>query len=124
MAYATLSDVQSRMTRTLSQTEQAVVTTLLDDAAVIIDAYKESAAANAKKIVSCRMVARAIGSGDSDIPMGATQGSMSAMGYSQSWSMATGSTVGELYISSAEKKILGGGNLIGSHSPVEDLCEE
>ena len=121
MAYATIEDVQARMTRTLSEDERAVCANLLDDAVAIINAYNEDAYEENKKIVSCRMVARAIGDGtDAGIPMGATQGSMSALGYSQSWTIGSGA-VGELYLSKLEKKLLGVGNKIGSHSPVEDL---
>lgn len=123
MAYAEIVDVVSRMTRTLSESERNVCETLLDDAAVLIDSYNSNATAEVKKVVSCRMVIRAIGDGESsDIPIGASQGSMSAMGYSQSWTMSNGST-GELYLSKAEKKMLGVGNRIGSYSPVENLSE-
>lgn len=121
MAYATISDVQDRMTRTMSATEQVVCSTLLEDAAVIIDAYNAEATAEAKKVVSVRMVARVVGDGtDAGVPMGATQGSMSALGYSQSWTIGSGSA-GELYLGKLEKKILGCGNSIGSYSPTEEL---
>ncbi|MBQ1571987.1 MAG: hypothetical protein IIZ78_12725 [Clostridiales bacterium] len=124
MAYATINDVQARLTRTLSADEQTVCASLLDDAAIIIDAYNANASADAKKTVSCRMVARALGDGtDAGIPMGATQGSMSALGYSQSWTIGSGSA-GELYIGKLEKKILGAGNAIGSYSPVQELVPE
>lgn len=124
MAYATISEVQERMTRTLTEAEQSVCFALLDDAAVIIDAYNSEASEQAKKTVSCRMVVRALGDGSSQgIPMGATQGSMSALGYSQSWTLGSGAA-GELYIGKLEKKILGAGESIGSHSPVEDLVSE
>ena len=125
MAYATINDVQARMMRTLDSDEQAVCATLLDDAAILIDSYKPSASADAKKVVSCRMIARAIGDGsDIGVPMGATQGSMSALGYSQSWAMSAGGGVGELYLSKAEKQMLGAGNSIGSYSPVQELAPE
>lgn len=120
MAYATYEDVEARLGRTLSADEQAVVSTLLDDAGVIIDTFNANASADAKKIVSCRMVIRAIGTEDG-IPMGATQGSMSAMGYSQSWTIGTGGSVGELYLSKLDKELLGYGNQIGSYSPVQEL---
>ena len=124
MAYATISDVQSRMTRTMSGAEQSVCSNLLDDAAAIIDAYNEYATEEAKKVVSCRMVVRAIGDGtDAGIPMGATQGSMSALGYSQSWTIGAGSA-GELYLGKLEKKLLGAGDSIGAYSPVEALVPE
>lgn len=121
MAYATWQDVQARTNRDLTESEQAICATLLDDSAVIIDSYNKSASADAKKIVSCRMVQRALGDGDaSGVPIGATQGSMSGLGYSQSWTVSGGGTVGELYLSKLDKKLLGVGNTIGSHSPVED----
>lgn len=124
MAYATVTDVQARMTRTLSASEQTICATLLDDAAVIIDSYNDEASNDIKEVVSCRMVIRSLGDGDESIPMGATQGSMSGLGYSQSWTMGSGGTAGELYISKLEKKMLGVGNRIGSYSPVEELCYE
>lgn len=122
MAYATLADVSARLTRQLNSTEEEVCTALLDDAAVIIDMYVSDASEEAKKVVSCRMVIRALGAGDADIPIGATQGSMSGLGYSQSWTIGSGGgTVGELYLSKLEKQMLGKGNRIGSYSPVEEL---
>lgn len=125
MAYATLQDVQDRMTRTMDAAEQATCTTLLDDVAVLIDAYNADATADAKKVVSCRVVIRALGDGaDTGIPVGASQGSMSALGYSQSWTIGANGSVGELYISKTEKKILGVGNLIGSYSPTEELVAQ
>lgn len=123
MAYATTDDVQARMTRSLSADELAVCASLLDDAAVIIDAYNAQASEGARLVVSCRMVMRALGDGgDAAAPMGATQGSMSALGYSQSWTLSAGGT-GELYIGKLEKTLLGAGNRIGSRSPVEELAK-
>lgn len=120
-AYATTADVQARMSRTMSASEQAICSNLLDDAAVIIDAFNENAKESAKKLVSCRMVMRALGDGESSgVPMGATQGSMSGLGYAQSWTMSNGST-GEVYLSKLEKELLGIGNKIGSYSPIEEL---
>ena len=125
MAYATVSDVEARILRTLSSEEEALCSTLLDDAAVMIDAYNKNASADAKKIVSCNMVIRKIGDGeDSGIPIGATQGSMSGLGYSQSWSMSGGGSTGEMYLAKSDKKLLGAGNSIGSYSPVEGLVYE
>lgn len=119
MAYATYEDVQAR---TSSEIDEALCETLLEDAAVIIDSYNQNASEEAKKVVSCKMVIRAIGNSSVDVPIGATQGSMSALGYSQSWTLSSGST-GELYVSKLEKKLLGVGNQIGSYSPVQELVE-
>ena len=123
MAYATVSDVKARMVRDLSVREETVCATLLDDVAVLIDAYNKAATADAKKIVSCRVVERVLGDGGdgtSSIPIGATQGSVSALGYSQSWTIGAGST-GEMYLNKLEKKLLGTGNSIGSYSPTQEL---
>lgn len=121
MAYATIEDVKARTTRTLSEAEENVCTALLDDAAAIIDATGTSASEAAKMVVSCRMVLRALGDGSTDgIPIGATQGSMSGLGYSQSWTISSGAN-GEVYLSKTEKKLLGLGNAIGSYSPVQEL---
>jgi hypothetical protein len=121
-AYATVTDVTDRMVRELSEKEQTVVGNLLDDAAVLIDAYNVNASPDAKKIVSCRMVIRAIGDGSSDVPAGATQGTISALGYSQTWTMGTNASVGQLYLDRTDKAMLGGGSKIGSYSPVEELA--
>ena len=124
-AYATTSDVQARMLRTMSSDEMNVCATLLDDAAVIIDTYNVNASADAKKTVSCRMVVRALGDGDtSGVPMGASQGSMSGLGYSQSWTMGSGGSAGELYISKLDRRLLGTGDSIGSYSPVQELAPQ
>lgn len=121
MSYATYEDVQARMSRTLSEDEQTICTTLLDDAAIMIDAFNNKAACNIKKVVSCRMVIRALGDGQNmGVPIGATQGSTSGLGYSQSWTVSNGS-VGELYLSKMDKQLLGRGNCIGSYSPVQEL---
>lgn len=123
MAYATYQDVQARMTRTLSESEQAICTNLLDDAAVMIDWFNASATADIKKVVSVRMVMRAMGDGETGVPVGATQGSMSGLGYAQSWTISGGSN-GEVYLSKLEKQMLGEGNSIGSYSPIEELVPQ
>lgn len=120
-AYATVQDVQARMTETMSSSEQTLCGTLLDDAAVMIDTVAKDASADAKKIVSCRMVIRAMAS-DDGVPLGATQGSMAAGGYSQSWTVGSGGTVGELYLGRTDRQILGAGNRIGSYSPAEEMA--
>ena len=120
--YATIQDVAAGF-RPLTASEQTIASQLLIEAAIIIDAYNSLASADAKNVVSCRMVRRSIGS-SGDVPIGASQGSMSALGYSQSWTMgATGST-GELYLNRMDKKLLGAGNAIGSYSPIQELVPQ
>lgn len=120
--YATVQDVAAGF-RPLTASEEQIASRLLVESAIIIDAYNANASADAKNIVSCRMVRRSIGS-SGDTPIGASQGSMSALGYSQSWTMgATGST-GELYLNRMDKKLLGAGNAIGSYSPIQELVPQ
>lgn len=120
--YATVEDVQARMSRQMATDEEAVCEKMLEDAAVIIDAYNPCAKEVNKFLVSCRMVVRAIGDGgDIGVPMGATQGSMSALGYSQSWTLGSGAA-GELYLGKIEKKLLGASDRIGSYSPTQELA--
>ena len=117
MAYATVAQVEAGF-RSLSADEESVCCALLCEAAVIIDVYNSAASADVKQVVSCRMVRRAIGAGDTNtaVPMGATQGSMTAGPYSQSWTMSNGST-GELYLGRVEKKLLGVGDRLGVSNP-------
>lgn len=115
MTYATIQDVEKRLT--IPEDQEQTCQALLEDAAVIIDSYNAKASLDAKRVVSIRMVTRALDAGD--IPTGATQGSISALGYSQSWTVGTG-TVGELYIGKTEKKLLGVGDKIGARSPLEE----
>ena len=123
--YATVADVEARMLRELSTDEESVCSTLLEDAAVMIDAAAPNASADAKKVVSCRMVIRALGDGSSaGVPMGATQGSMSGLGYSQSWTIGAGGGAGELYLGKADRQLLGCGNAIGSYSPTQELVPQ
>ena len=122
MTYAEVQDVEAGF-RALSKEEQARCAALLGEAAFIIDAYNKGADVEAKRLVSCRMVRRQLGEGEDGVsfPMGATQGTATALGYSQSWTMSGGSS-GELYLSKLEKRLLGIGSRIGAHSPLEDLC--
>ena len=121
VTYATVADVQARMTRDLSADEEAVCGTLLEDAAVLIDTVAPNASAAAKKTVSCRMVLRNLGSGEVSVPMGATQGSQSALGYSQSWTISSGGAAGELYLNRTDRRLLGLGDKIGAYSPTAEL---
>ena len=122
MLYAEVQDVEAGF-RALSKEEQTRCVALLSEAAVIIDHYNPDADADTKRVVSCRMVRRPLGEGEDGVsfPMGATQGTATALGYSQSWTMGSGSS-GELYLSKLEKKLLGVGSKIGARSPLEDLC--
>lgn len=122
MTYANVLDVQKRMVRTLSEDELDVCATMLEDAGALIDSVNAEASLHVKKIVSCRIVIRALGDGSSTgVPLGATQGTQSALGYSQSWTIGSGGGVGELYLSKVDRQYLGKSNQIGSYSPVQAL---
>lgn len=124
-SYATIEDVQVRMSREMTESEEELCNTLLEDAKVMIDAYNANASNDAKLVVSCRMVIRVLGDGESlGTPLGASQGSQSALGYTESWTMSSGGSVGELYIAKSEKKLLGVGNSIGSYSPVQEMVRD
>ena len=120
MTYAEVFDVEAGF-RALSKDEKARCAALLSEAAIIIDAYNPDAGEDAKRLVSCRMVRRQLGESDSEggvsFPMGSTQGTATALGYSMS-----GGSSGELYLSKLEKKLLGVGSRVGARSPLEDLC--
>lgn len=115
-SYATVEQVEAGF-RLLTADEKAICSQLLDEAAIQIDAIAPDADPGAKAVVSCRMVRRAIAASSAgDFPVGATQGTMSAGGYSQSWTMSSGST-GELFIGKTERLLLGTGNRIGASNP-------
>lgn len=120
--YAKFEDIQARCDKVINCEEKCDA--LLEDAAIIVDAYNKLASADAKKIVSCNMVIRAIGGGeDTQVPVGANQGTMSALTYSQSWSYTNGAS-GELYLSKLDKKLLGFGRNIRFVNPLEGSAKE
>ena len=124
MTYAEVFDVEAGF-RALSKDEQTRCAALLSEAAIIIDAYNPDAGEDTKRLVSCRMVRRQLGDGEGGVslfPTGASQGSASALGYSQTFSMSGGS-VGELYLSKLEKQLLGAGNKLGARSPLEEMTK-
>lgn len=122
MSYAEVTDVEKGF-RALSDDEKTAADALLSDAGVIVDAYNINASDDAKRVVSCRMVRRVLGDGAemSAFPIGSTQGSISAMGYSQSWQT---SASGELYLSKLDKKLLGVGDAIGASNPLGVLAND
>lgn len=122
MQYANICDVSYGF-RELNDAETFRCYALLEEAALLIDAYNPQADPDRKKLVTLRMVRRQLDANNSEAisyPTGATQGSASAFGYSQSWTVSGGS-VGELYLSKLEKRLLGVGNRIGCCNPLEVL---
>ena len=119
MAYATYEDIRKRKGTDISDTNYVMA--LLEDAAIIIDAYNRNATDETKKLVSCNMFIRTIGRREEGVPIGTTQTTTTAMVYSQTWTNANGS--GELYLTKLDKKILGVGNRIGYTNPYSGLIQ-
>ena len=119
MTYANVAQVEAGF-RTLTADERTACEEMLEEAALLIDAYNDQASLDVKRIVSCRIIRRALGNGSASVPIGATQGSMTAGPYTQSWTMSGGST-GELYLGRTDKKLLGVGNQIGFSNPFREV---
>ena len=119
MAYADVSDIEARW-RALSTDEQARAAVLLDDASVqlsrlvTVDDSDQSQAA-ALKMVSCNMVIRVMSAGTSAM-FGATNASMTGGPYSQSWTYE--SPMGDMYLTKAERALIGvSSTVIGTIPP-------
>lgn len=123
MAYATTQMVEAGF-RELTPDEEDRCAALLEEAAVMIDACGSTAQDEIKALVSCRMVRRALGDSDTTIPLGATQGTIAAGGYSQSWTVGANGSTGELYFGRLEKKLLGISDSIGAGNPLGALVPE
>ena len=116
--YATVHQVEAGF-RTLNDDEMDKCNALLEEAAILIDAVAKNASVDSKCVVSFRIVRRSLGDGSEvTVPLGATQGSMSALGYSQSWTISNGSA-GELYLGKTDRILLGLSNKIGLSVPYE-----
>ena len=107
MAYADVSDLESRW-RELTDDEQARAAVLLDDASAMLDALvavddTDEQQMALLKIVTCNMVQRSM-STDGDT-YGVSQQSMTAVGFSQQYTYAN--PTGDLYITKTEKRMLG-----------------
>lgn len=111
MAYATYEDLQARW-RTLTESEQATATVLLDDAAAIIDAYvlidtENEGQMERAKYVSCSMVRRSMMASESDL-VGINQASATMGPFSQQATFTN--PTGDLYLTAQEKAMLGAGS--------------
>lgn len=108
MAFADVSDLESRW-RELSTEEEARANVLLGDASAILSAlvtvdnsdYEQS---ELLKMVCCDMVIRAMSATASDA-FGVSQTSMTAGPYTQSFSYSNPS--GDMYLTRLEKRLLG-----------------
>lgn len=108
MAYAEVSDIESRW-RELSTDKQSRASVLIDDASAMLTALvdvdsDDSEQAQLLKQVCCSMVIRAMSATEADA-FGASQMSMTAGPYTQSWNYANPS--GDMYLTRLEKRLLG-----------------
>lgn len=108
MAYAEVSDIELRW-RTLDETEQTRAAALIDDASAMLDALVDVDDDNHEQCellqaVCCNMVIRAMSATGAD-SFGASNMSMTAGAYSQSWTYANPS--GDMYLTKMEKRLLG-----------------
>lgn len=108
MAFADVSDIESRW-RELSTDEEARAATLIDDASAMLSALvvvdeTDEEQAELLKMVCCNMVIRAMSASEYDA-FGASQMSMTAGPYSQQWTYANPS--GDMFITKMEKRLLG-----------------
>ena len=108
MAYAEVSDIETRW-RDLSTDEEARATALIDDASAMLDQLVDVDAADGAqlqllKIVCCNMVIRAMSASEYDA-FGASQMSMTAGPYTQQFTYSNPS--GDMYLTKMEKRLLG-----------------
>ena len=108
MAFAVVSDIESRW-RELSTDEEARATTLIDDASAMLSALvavdeTDEEQAELLKMVCCNMVIRAMSASEYDA-FGASQMSMTAGPYTQQFTYANPS--GDMYLTKMEKRLLG-----------------
>ena len=126
MAFAEVSDIESRW-RELSTDEQSRASVLIDDASAMLTALvdvdtDDTEQAQLLKQVCCSMVIRAMSATEADA-FGASQMSMTAGPYSQSWNYANPS--GDMYLTKLEKRLLGiTSGYIGSIRPKIGHCDD
>lgn len=126
MAFAEVSDIESRW-RELSTTEQTRASVLIDDASAMLTALvnvdtDDEEQAQLLKQVCCSMVIRAMSATESDA-FGASQMSMTAGPYTQSWNYANPS--GDMYLTKLEKRLLGiTSSYISSIRPKIGCCHD
>ena len=126
MAYATVSDIESRW-RALSQDEQSRASVLIDDASAMLTALVEidtddTEQAQLLKQVCCSMVIRAMSATEADM-FGVSQSTITAGPYSQTSNYANPS--GDMYLTKLEKRLLGiTSGYIGSIRPKIGHCHD
>lgn len=128
MAYADVIDLEDRW-RTLSESEKARAEVLLGDAAVRLDALcppsgpPTVAGLEARKIVSCEMVKRAMATPGGVDGMGVTSVQAGAGPFQQTQQFSN--PTGDLYVTKGDRALLGcGGQVAYTHLMAERLPAE
>lgn len=110
MVFAEVSDIESRW-HTLSASDRQRAEVLIGDASAMLEAafactidVSDESQMQRLNIVCCNMVIRAMSATEVD-SFGASNMSMTAGPYTQSWTYANPS--GDMYITKAEKRMLG-----------------
>lgn len=108
MAYADVTDIEVRLGRTFTADETIQVQALLDGASAVLDKLVDvdgsAEQADLLQFVCTNMVCRAVSAQGMDV-LGASQASITAGAYTQSYSFATPS--GDMYLTKLEKRLLG-----------------
>lgn len=122
MVYATSDDLEARW-RTLTADEKAKADVLLEDAAVRLDAECPPADpptdADARKIVSCEMVKRAMAN---PAGVGVTQMGTTTGPFSDQFTFAN--PTGDMYLTKADRKLLACGGQVAFTVPLTGYPEE
>jgi hypothetical protein len=126
MAFATRTDVENRW-RGLTEDEGVRADALLEDASVTLASEvdvdpADQEQAKALRAVCCNMVIRSLVASEQG-SLGIEQGTMTAGPYTKSWRYSNPG--GEMYVTRAEKKLLGIGRSVGrvlapSYGPAEE----
>lgn len=108
MAHAEVHDIEVRLQRTFTESESASAQALIDGASAVLDKLVEiEGTAEQDELltfVCTNMVCRAFDQMGFDT-LGASQATMTAGSYTQSYSFSTPS--GDLYLTKLEKRLLG-----------------
>lgn len=121
MAYATVADLKARW-RTLTSDEQSRAAVLLGDAAVRLDVLCPPSDAptenelDARKIVSCEMVKRAMATPGGTDGVGVASSQSGAGPFQQTLQFSNPS--GDLYVTKSDRALLGCGNQVAFTFPM------
>lgn len=111
MAYAEVSDIETRLGRTFTAEETPNIQALLDGASAVLNKLVNVTGDTEQnallKFVCTNMVSRMVSSGDSSSfdALGMSQASITAGAYTQSYSFST--PYGDMYLTKLEKRLLG-----------------